>query len=70
MASERFVDGTPVYHECVQKSYRKLQVRTSGLSGLAHQNGAGIRLGIYQAEADLWRRGDETKLDPVRSDCW
>ena len=50
MSNQRFTDGTPVYHDCVHESYRKLQIRTSIYQELP-PNGAGIRLGIYQAEA-------------------
>jgi len=43
-------DGTPDYRASVTESYRKLQVRTS-IYGELPPAGAGIRLGIYQAQA-------------------
>ncbi len=43
-------DGTPFYRPSVEESYRKLQIRTSIYESLPPR-GAGIRLGIYQAQA-------------------
>ena len=42
-------DGTPEYRASVERSYRKLQYRTS-IYGEPPPRGAGIRLGIYQAQ--------------------
>lgn len=44
-------DGTPEYRKSVENSYRKLQVRTSIYENIP-ERGSGIRLGIYQAQAD------------------
>ncbi len=43
-------DGTPAYRESVERGYRTLQIRTSIYQSLP-SHGAGIRLGIYQAQA-------------------
>jgi len=48
--AESACDGTPEYRESVEKSYRTLQFKTSTYGDLPPQ-GAGIRLGIYQAQA-------------------
>lgn len=50
VAQEKSCDGTPEYRKSVTDSYRKLQVRTSIYPGTPPE-GAGIRLGIYQAQA-------------------
>ena len=46
----RAIDGTPDYPRSVTDTYRRLQLRTSIFTDLP-EHGAGIRLGIYQAEA-------------------
>ena len=44
-------DGTPEYRKSVEDSYRKLMIRTSIYEEVPNR-GTGIRLGIYQAQAD------------------
>lgn len=43
-------DGTPIYNKTVEDSYRKLQFKMSIYASVPEQ-GKGIRLGIYQAQA-------------------
>ena len=43
-------DGTPLYSDTVEASYRKLQYRSS-IYAEPPRRGSGIRLGIFQAEA-------------------
>ena len=47
---QRADDGTPLYSDTVEASYRKLQYRTS-IYAERPRRGSGIRLGIFQAEA-------------------
>jgi len=48
-------DGTPEYNPVVLKSFRKLQIRTS-IYETPPERGSGLRLAIYQAEAN-WGPG-------------
>ena len=47
---QRADDGTPLYSDTVEASYRKLQYRSS-IYAERPRRGSGIRLGIFQAEA-------------------
>ncbi len=58
---EKADDGTPLYNSIVEQSYRKLQLRLSIYQELPPR-GAGIRLGIYQAEADCGEGASEKNL--------
>ncbi|XPV76098.1 MAG: carbon-nitrogen hydrolase family protein [Desulfovibrio sp.] len=44
-------DGTPKYNKTVRESYRRLQYRTCTYSQ-PPKSGEGVRLGVYQAQAD------------------
>jgi predicted amidohydrolase len=50
MSQAPIADGTPQYRDCVMKSFRKLQVKSS-VYEQRPPVGAGIRLGIYQVQA-------------------
>ncbi len=43
-------DGTPLYHACAEKSYRRLQIKTSIYESVPQER-SGLRLGVYQAQA-------------------
>jgi len=61
VAQEESCDGTPGYRKSVTDSYRKLQVRTSIYPGTPPE-GAGIRLGIYQAQAACGEGASEKNM--------
>ncbi|MBU0962170.1 MAG: carbon-nitrogen hydrolase family protein [Proteobacteria bacterium] len=63
---QRCNDGTPQYNKKVQESYRKLQLRLSIYEQLP-QRGRGIRLGIYQAEADCGTDATEKNMQRLEA---
>lgn len=60
-----FEDGTPKYSKSVEDSYRKLQIRTSIYEELP-KKGSGIRLGIYQAQADCGLGAAEKNMSRLK----
>lgn len=58
---QRCNDGTPQFNSKVEDSYRTLQYRLS-IYGQQPKHGSGIRLGIYQVEADCGVGGTEKNL--------
>lgn|GEM_PF-2023224 len=59
-------DGTPEYNETVLRSYRKLQYRIS-MYDEKPKPGAGIRLGIYQAQAECGEGAGEKNMKRLDS---
>ena len=58
-------DGTPFYRECVEDSYRKLQYKTSIYKDVP-KSGSGIRLGIYQVQADCGKGATAKNLTRLK----
>lgn len=58
---KRCNDGTPQYNQTVRDSYRTLQFRLS-IYDQVPQQGRGIRLGIYQVEADCGAGAGEKNM--------
>jgi predicted amidohydrolase len=57
---------SPVYRKSVRDSYRKLQIRTSIYQKI-FQEGSGIRLGVYQAQAAYGPGAIEKNLDRLEA---
>jgi predicted amidohydrolase len=61
-SAPKYDDGTPEYRPTVTDSYRQLQFKVS-IYGELPSEGSGIRLGIYQAQADCGEGATDKNIE-------